>query len=240
MRYKKDSFTITPNKHYLKGKDGKFQSIYFWICEHADEDGVCYPGRKLLAEEAGTTVKTVDLAIKMFVDDGVLVKTSRKKPGTKQNLSNLYQIMIIEGVVAKKTPPSSDFDPTPSSENDTVTIPIRTIPNNIAGDTPAGEKNTASIPVVIKAFEGINPTCKRYYGNKTQRKACDELISHYGTVRVVDVVSKALPKTNAIAYFPTITTPLQLLEKWSILESAINKHNNRKHQQKEKTGVALW
>ena len=80
---------------------------------------------------------------------------------------------------------------------------------------------------LIKSFELINPSCKRMYGNKTQRQACDDLIENYTFERVKTVIEKTLTKTNEMEYFPTITTPLQLFQKWSSLESAIVKHQGR-------------
>lgn len=112
---------------------------------------------------------------------------------------------------------------------------ILIIKNNTAEQSSANTK----VPELIKGFEIINPACKRYYGNKTQRKACEDLISTYGFERVEKVVSQALPKTNELDFFPTITTPLQLFEKWSALEAAIKKHNNKKHTETKKAG-AIW
>lgn len=112
---------------------------------------------------------------------------------------------------------------------------ILIIKNNTAEQSSANTK----VPELIKLFETINPACKRYYGNKTQRKACEDLISTYGFERVEKVVSQALPKTNELDFFPTITTPLQLFEKWSALEAAIKKHNNKKHTEEKKSG-AIW
>ncbi len=102
-----------------------------------------------------------------------------------------------------------------------------------------GESNT-NIPELIKAFESINPACKKFYANKTQRGACENLINAYGFEKVKSVIENVLPKTNTLAYFPTITTPLQLFEKWSALEIAIKKHNNKTTSVKEKQGVAYW
>ena len=66
---------------------------------------------------------------------------------------------------------------------------------------------------VIKAFEAVDPKNKSYYGNTTQRAACDFLIAEYGLEEVLKRV-KVLPRTNKIPYFPSITTPHQLKEKW--------------------------
>ncbi len=132
MTYKKDSFIVLPNKKYLKGKPSQLQSVYLWICEHADEDGICFPGRELIAEEAGVNIKSVDKYIKKMVEDEVLVKSSRKKIGTNQNLSNQYQIMILPEEVAPKTVPrGTENGARGGTENGAGTLPIRTQPNEL-------------------------------------------------------------------------------------------------------------
>lgn len=80
---------------------------------------------------------------------------------------------------------------------------------------------------VIKLFEKINPVCKNYYNRPVQRKACEDLIKQYSFERLKIVIEQTLPKTNKISYFPTITTPLQLMEKWVSLESAVIKYQNK-------------
>lgn len=73
------------------------------------------------------------------------------------------------------------------------------------------------ISLIIKEFEKVNPACKSMYGNTTQRKNCKELIETYSLEKVLQVIN-LLPKTNQLSFIPTITTPLQLNQKWAQLE----------------------
>lgn len=75
---------------------------------------------------------------------------------------------------------------------------------------------------------------KKFYSNTTQRKACQMLIDSYGLERVVNVVENILPKSNTMKFFPVITTPVQLLDKWATLESAISRYQNDKKEIKNK------
>jgi hypothetical protein len=43
--------------------------------------------------------------------------------------------------------------------------------------------------------------------------------------------------SNKIAYMPTITTPLQLLERYAQLESAINKAKNKTETTKQRNFI---
>jgi hypothetical protein len=87
------------------------------------------------------------------------------------------------------------------------------------------EKSVQGIPEVIKEFEPINQQAPKWYGNKTQRKACGELIEANGLDNVISVV-RLLPKTNQMDYMPVITTPYQLAQKWSSLAAALQRKKN--------------
>ncbi len=99
------------------------------------------------------------------------------------------------------------------------------------------EQSSEDISFIIKQFESINPSSKNFYGRPPQRKACLFLIETYGFDRVVLVVQKTLPKTNGMQFFPTITTPIQLQDKWSMLESAIKRYQSE--NKKLKSSVAF-
>jgi uncharacterized small protein (DUF1192 family) len=76
---------------------------------------------------------------------------------------------------------------------------------------------------VIKLFESIDPKNKKYYNNPTQRAACDFLLSEYGLEEIKKRI-EVLPKTNTMPYFPNITTPCQLRDKWVTLNNQIERH----------------
>lgn len=94
-------------------------------------------------------------------------------------------------------------------------------------DNNTAEQGSALIPLVIEMFTVINPACKNFYGNKTQRKACQDLIETYSFEEVKNCIQNVLPKTNGRDYFPTITTPVQLREKWVTLKLAVMKKKNK-------------
>jgi phage replication O-like protein O len=99
------------------------------------------------------------------------------------------------------------------------------------------ELRSENVVSIIKSFENINPATKRMYGNTNQRKACLDLIEDYGFEKVIKVINEVLPKSNELEYFPTITTPTQLRDKWVALESAIKKYQSKKLSTKNKYQV---
>lgn len=96
------------------------------------------------------------------------------------------------------------------------------------------ETSSPDVNSLISSFEKLNPASKKFYGNTTQRKACEYLIETYGIEQCIKVVEQTLPKTNGLRFFPTITTPVQLQDKYTTLESAIRKYQQEKLQTKDK------
>lgn len=95
MKYKKGTFVVIPNKQYLKGKPSEMQSIYFWLCEHADDTGGCYPTKDTISDEAGCSHNTTDKYLKQLEDEGFLKITPRRKKGSMEFTSNHYQVLIL-------------------------------------------------------------------------------------------------------------------------------------------------
>jgi DNA-binding Lrp family transcriptional regulator len=191
----------------------------------------------------GKPIKLKEIADAMKVDEDTVSTnlTKLEKEGYISKLRTPYGIQIKVMNTKKRFGKNSDSGNRENSvSHRRNSVSNKTIQLDSTVNTEDEHSSSSKeIPELIKLFEIINPACKRYYGNKTQRKACEDLISTYGFERVEKVVSQALPKTNELDFFPTITTPLQLFEKWSALEAAIKKHNNKKHTETKKAG-AIW
>lgn len=95
MKYKKDSFIVIPNKDAIAGQKPDVQAVYFWICNFANKDGSCFPSIATLSKNAGASRRRVFECIKELETIGVISKETRKKG--KQNMTNVYQLMIVDG-----------------------------------------------------------------------------------------------------------------------------------------------
>jgi len=220
--------------------------VYLSLCRHADnKTQQCFPSMKLIAEENGMSIKTVERATKSLEEWGIIkVLRSKKTDGTQAN--NVYTLTAKKHWKDKPTDCESignrqTVSPQPTDSDDSSRqTPVLHNKTNI-NNTQLTIPDTSSVEVaeLIKSFEIINPASKKFYGNKTQRSACEFLINEYGFDRVKIIIERTLPKTNTIAFFPSITTPLQLQEKWAMLESAIRKNKNKADTEKIKQGVCL-
>lgn len=141
LKYKKGTFNTVPNKDYLKGKPAEMQSVYFWIVDHANEEGKCFPGRVTLAKESGCNVKTVDTYLKRLIDEGFISKEQRPSKGKKGLSSNMYQLLfldIAEKEVLPVLPSALPENGSPAlPENGAVTIPNELYPITIPNTLPA-------------------------------------------------------------------------------------------------------
>lgn len=105
--------------------------------------------------------------------------------------------------------------------------------NHVTGDD-VPIPDSIQIGRIIQEFESINPACKKFYGNITQRKAVSDLLDTHGYERIVFLLREVLPKSNKTPFFPNITTPVQLRDKYATLENAIYKHKQSTNKEKYK------
>jgi len=118
MKYKKGTFVVVPNIDRIDILPAMGQALYVWLCKYADDEGQCFPSRKKLAGHLSCDVRTIDKHICSLQELGFISKTTRQKKGTKQNMSNLYQIHLLRH-------PSEVNDTTPSEPDVPVTISIK-------------------------------------------------------------------------------------------------------------------
>jgi hypothetical protein len=76
----------------------------------------------------------------------------------------------------------------------------------------------------IEKFKSVNPSYQQLFRRPPQRAAMERLLAQHGADKLLWVMD-VLPKTNAMMYFPTITTPLQLEDKLGDLIAKIRKEN---------------
>lgn len=116
-----------------------------------------------------------------------------------------------------------------SAKMDTVSNKELLVIKNI-NNKDLAKQASQDIPLVIKEFELVNKACGDFYGNTTQRKAVDKLISAYGIEMVMRVVSM-LPKLNRVLYNKA-TTPVELWNKWAKIEAEASKLKESKTNSK--------
>lgn len=214
MKYEKGTFITVPNRHVLSGLDPQTQVLYVWLCSYADENGVCFPSISRLSRDCGMSRDTVLRRFDVLESNGLVHKEHRYKNNEKT--SNQYQLLLVGSSCERL--PQSHTATTPSRSQRHRTKTNRTKTSELSTEHSSGE-----IVTVIDAFREWNPAAKTWYGRKPYREAIQRLLDEYGLEMVCRVVA-ALPQTNQQRFFPSITTPIALEQKWKQLEAAYSRY----------------
>ncbi len=201
------------------------KALYFLMGMEADDEGFVSP-KKVLRIHGGNDDDIKVLIAKNFIipfESGVVVITD----WNKNNWLDSRRSRPTEYVKEKKLISLTDTKEYVLSNGlaNAKRVEYRREEKSIEENILA-EQSSALINSLIEMFGEINPACKRMYGNKVQRSACTDLITTYGFDEVKNCVQNVLPRTNAQSYFPIITTPVQLRDKWVSLKSAVAKKKN--------------
>ncbi len=214
---------------------------YITLCRFANEGTqTCFPEMRTIAEEVGLSKITVLRALKVLEEWNIIHVEKRKVKG--KQISNLYTLLskkvwkekpsIIE--IHRETEYQKVVEPSIKNDENRVSPQIRNNTNITILKEQDSSSNAQGIAEIIKSFvDNIDVKNKRFYGNTTQRKAAEFLIQEYGLETVLDAI-KIIPQIKPkIPYFPSITTPHELVEKWTKIKDAIDRVKQNTSKQME-------
>ena len=179
--------------------------------------------RELSTKNIGCDI-TSDMIKKFlqFARSSSMVSTKRSTRGT-----------IIKVLNYNKYQTLSNYESTTSSTNKARKKHERSTTINKNDKNDKNEKNiiiselSSQVKQVMDIFYKTNPTLN--WGNKTIRKACEDLINLMGIDKTLEVSAFAI-SVQGKPYYPVITTPYQLWIKLSDLKASY---------QRKKTGGAI-
>jgi DNA-binding transcriptional regulator YhcF (GntR family) len=167
-------------------------------------------GRKKLSLLTGISESTVEDVLRYL----------ESQQQIRQQKTTKYRVITILNWKDYQKPDNKAT--TDRQQTDTIkNIRSKEVKNKEAEDTTA-PPTVAGIPEVIDSFKDVNPAYRKWFARIPQRDACKRLIESHGLEQVLSVV-KLLEKTNKMQYFPTITTPMQLEDKWAALKIAFER-----------------
>lgn len=91
-KYRPGTYILVHSKYRLQEIDAIGQSVFMWLCDHADQKGRCFPSISRLAKLCRVSKNTVKDRVRKLEKLGLLMKTLRKRDN-KENQSNLYQVI---------------------------------------------------------------------------------------------------------------------------------------------------
>lgn len=218
------------------------KALYFLLGMEADDEGFVSPTRilRLYGGEYGDIKNLIDAGLVIPFESGVVVITdwhtnnwldSRRTKSTQyqDEAAQLSLVSSEKGTSFTKDKKyvlsigSASAQPEERRGEEKRTDNTIQAPAD-AGRTPPKKKKSPEFNAlgadVIKAFESVDPKNATYYGNKTQRAACDHLLEVYGLDEILKRVS-VLSRTNKVPFFPRINSPHDLKEKWVKLDDAV-------------------
>ena len=191
------------------------------------EKGITSANGEQLDHGTGLGRKAIISALNTLSEKGLIVKNDEKNINSFSmqlvSLGNHTSVVKIPELVSLRHPQKKEKESIQKKDITTgklVTEKEKTVTENSATVTEKSVINN-EISEVISLMEKVDPKNKTYYGNKTQRSACKFLIETYSFDNVVKVVN-LLPQTNTQEYFPRITSPYELQEKWQKLAIALS------------------
>lgn len=236
QRYVQDSFWTDPYVEKLDPSE-KLLFIYYLTNPLCNIAGMYEIRNSRVAYETGFDKEMVDKIKTRFVNDGKMiifedwviivnfVKNQSTNPSVIQGIQRILDNLPSK-VVNILTPCIQEGGRLFYFTLLNLTLLNSTLPGvGQGGEPPKTEvvKPEANplIPVVIKAMEDLDPKNKLFYGNKTQRGAVEFLIKEYTFDKVIKLIKMIPEMKMQVPYFPSITTPVELRDKWKKVEDAL-------------------
>ena len=91
---KNGNFFMLSNSIFKQGLKPREFMVYCCLVKHSDKNGVCFPSRRLIAEECCIDKKTVDAAI-ISLEKAGLVKKKKRRRQDGSNTSNAYTVKLF-------------------------------------------------------------------------------------------------------------------------------------------------
>ena len=91
---KNGNFFMLSNSIFKQGLKPREFIVYCCLVKHSDKNGVCFPSRRLIAEECCIDKKTVDAAI-ISLEKAGLVKKKKRRRQDGSNTSNAFTVRLF-------------------------------------------------------------------------------------------------------------------------------------------------
>lgn len=231
MKYEKGTFITVPNKKALAKQPAILQALFMWICSFADENGECYPSRTTLARLICVSAPTIDKYLQELVNIGFITKEERVIEGVQT--SNLYQIMIIEGVVNDVNRPTrftggvklvNGGSKTEGGGGSVTGLhELNTLITKPNEHKPSPKKEVDPLEVetnrIIGLFSTLDPAnFKSFFEPGAQRSSAKKIIKAAQEASVTpEELIKMAKAAHGVQYQPQIFNPCQMIEKMSKL-----------------------
>ncbi len=215
-------FLIIPFKLVADDKlqpvDLKVFGIIYWY--ERLKDGKCTASNESIAKQAHVSEGTVANSLIRLEERKYIKRVFKDKE--KARRTEIITNISFKGGSSDSELGSSNDELGSSDSESRGSSNDEQISNILEKNNNTAETGSAEVVEVIDLFAVVNPSYQKWYANTTQREAVKRILKVYGLDQIKKVVD-ILPKSNNMPYVPTITTPVQLEEKWPQLAAALIK-----------------
>lgn len=243
-RFINDSFWTDPYVEKLDPSE-KLLFLYFLTNPLCNCAGIYEVRNSRVAFETGFDKEMVEKIKSRFVADGkmLLVDDWIILTNFVKNQANNPSIILGVQRILDSLPPKVVNVITGSIQTGGSLVYLTILNLTLPNLTKPGKEAVQEEPVIevskttlrgieeiIKAMESIDPRNQRFYGNTTQREACEFLIKTYGLENVLDFI-QALAE-NPAKVFNVPTTPKMLMDNWVriVAGAGFEKYKQNKNQ----------
>lgn len=220
---------------------------FFYLCLLTNPQRDITPafkcGDRLLSAYTGYTVELINICRKQLIEKGkisyidgyyIFNKQDFVQPSKGRDTKIIYDRYLkdLPESVVKVLNKKSTGNTTGTSTGTISSVKDKGKDKGNNKDKEKDKKDAEEISLLIESFKQVNPSYKKWFGNNTQRKSCKNLIETHGLDEVKNVII-LLTQTNGRQYFPTITTPVQLEDKWAQLVTALKRYKGEKQSLQE-------
>lgn len=172
------------------------------------KEGQLVTGRKQIALDTGLTESSIERLLKFLENEHQI---------EQQKTTKFRIITIVKWSEYQETDNKPDNKRTTKRQQ---TDTYKNVKNDKNKTTTPETGDGGLVNEAINLFKDVNPNYRVLYARPPQRAALTRLIEINGFEKLSKVIG-ILPQSNKIPYLPTITTPIQLEERWAALESGL-------------------
>jgi hypothetical protein len=192
---------ITADVRYDKNLSLLEKLLYAEIIALTNREGYCWASNQYFAELFDKNDKYISSKINHLAKLGYLKINVDRAGGNSRKIWIPIQKNLNTYSEKPEYPYSEKAEHNNTSNNNT---------NNITSNNTSENKFSQEIVNVMELFSQINPSIQ--YGNKTQRKACEDMFKKFGYENTIKMVKQVL-KVQGNKYAPTATTPYAMYTK---------------------------
>lgn len=209
--------------------------IYVYIADKPKEWDFSY---RRIAEHFKDGKAAIATALKELETEGFLIRKWVKVEGSPKMMYEMTRPKMRKPEKRATTKKGNHKpEPVSNTQKSKNQVSKKQTDVEIEKDPKIIQRNKEIVAIIDRFGDlKINEAYQNWYGNATERRAIETLLSKFHIKTIIGVID-TLPITNPKPYWPSIYKPSQLLDKWRALEAAWQKEREKQEGAKQQVIV---